>query len=226
MARDGKTLVASYGSGVGLLDPITFKKIYWENTLGSNYLSLNFNEKQNKFVISGTSGFIKVYDVNSKSLFKEFKPSDVRIKNAKLTEDGKYIVYSYIIEKTKPYELHNYLKMIDLEGKIIKDFGETSSTQFTLTNDGKTLIYFMSDAIHIFDLTTLNELEGIKLSNADPKNIEMSNNGNFMLLGFADGLNIANSLIYCDLKNKNYLILNDNTSWSDYKLIKRQFKFW
>jgi len=32
MARDGKTLVASYGSGVGLLDPITFKKIHWEVT--------------------------------------------------------------------------------------------------------------------------------------------------------------------------------------------------
>jgi len=190
-------------------------------------------ERQNKYVICGNSSnnpissFIKIYDINTKSLFKEFTPSYFGqhinlISKAWITDDSKYIIYSYVSN------IHNwkyYLKMIDLEGKIIKDFGETSSTQFTLTNDGKTLIYFMSDAIHFFDLTPLNELEGIKLSNADPKNIEMSNNGNFMLLGFADGLNIANSLIYCDLKNKNYLILNDNTSWSDYKLKKYNSSF-
>jgi|GEM_PF-3001150 len=48
MARDGKTLVAAYGSGVGLLDPITFKRIYWDYTTNSNYGSLAYNERQRK----------------------------------------------------------------------------------------------------------------------------------------------------------------------------------
>lgn len=225
MSKDGKTLVAAYGSGVGMLDPNTFKRIYWDDTKNSDYLSLSLNEKQNKFVICGNSNLIRVYDIDTKSIFKDLSPKYFEngtkiLKNISITDDGKYIIYGYLCYTENPTIIHYYLKMMDMEGNLVKDLGETSSTNYTLTNDGKTIIYFKSDAIHFFDLETMEEKEIIPSGGLNPAGIEMSRDGKIMLLGFTELSKITNSLIYCDLEAKNYFILQPFGSWEMFRLNK------
>lgn len=227
MSKDGKTLVAAGDYGVGLLDPITFKKIFWSNPdkLSDNP-SLMLNEVQNKFVICGSPSLIWIYDVKTKSLDKELKPiyyenGNKILRNARLTNDGKFVMYGYLsYNPSNPSIIYYYVKMMDMEGNLVKDFGETSSTNFALTNDGRTLIYFKSDGIHFFDLEVMKETEIIPSGGLNPARIEMSSDGKIMLMGFAENSNIINSLVYFDLETKKYNIAWEGGTWEMFKMKK------
>lgn len=214
MSKDGKTLVAAGNYGVGLLDPITFKRIFWSSPDKlSDTPSLMFNEVQNKYVICGSPSLIWIYDVKTKSLDKEIKVKyseldKTILRNARLTDDGNYIIYSYV---TNLQKYKNYIKMMDLEGNIVKEFNEVSSTKFSLTKDSKTLVYFKSATIHFFDLENMKEKEGIPYPYENPEGIEMSNDGKFMLVG------LPNGLIYCDFEAKSTSLLWNSGTWRNFK---------
>lgn len=217
MSKDGKNIVAATGNagenGIGLLEPITFKRTLWVNY--PNFTDITYNDKQNKFV-ANYSPDIRVYDVASQKLDKEYN-TGLALNQANLTDDGKYLIYSYRTYSTKPDKTHYFIKILDLEGKLIKEVKELSSGKFTLTNDDKTLIYFDSTAIHFFDLETMKEKEEIPLGGLDPAGIEMSNDGKFMLLGGTKG---SSGLQYCDLVNKSHFLIFPNGTWRNFKLNK------
>jgi|GEM_PF-1422312 len=220
--KDGSLIAVgtTNASSIGIVDPKTFEITFWSKV--PNYRFFTYNEKQNKIVANSSASLIRVYDLNTKEIVKEFtssyfKFSDLFIEQANITDDGKNIIYSYWTsyrKQDRTQGIINYIRIIDMEGNVLKKIDSTSSTKFTITNDGKTLVYFDPNGTQLLDLETMKLKEGIPNAvpgyGDDPNCIELSNNDKFML--------IAGGVLFLDLIDKKRIWLHGGNGFTWMKL--------
>lgn len=220
--KDGSfiTVGSTNASSIGIVDTKTFQRTFWSKV--PNYRNFTFNEKQNKIVANSSASLIRIYDLATKEIVKEFtssyfKFSDLFIEQANITDDGKKIVYSYWTSYKKQdgtQGIINFLRIIDMEGNVLKKIDSTSSTKFAITNDGKTLVYFDLNATQLLDLETMQLKEGVPNDvigyGDDPNCMELSSNDKMMFIG--------GGVTHFDLEQKKRNRLREGNAFTTIKL--------
>jgi WD40 repeat protein len=185
LSLDNKSIIIREGyDRINIYNFSSNKPIHtYKDTLKSIFNVFFYNNKP--LLINTTDSTIRIFDINTKSLFKTFVTNARALYEIKTSNNGKYIIGLGSDNLLKIWDIEKGVNVIELENKIFGSTGNTNGIAFS--TDNKFLAINKNRIVEIWDLAEKKLLKTLDGHSNRVNTINFSNDGKYLLCGEENG---------------------------------------